>query len=341
MSHPIDVSVKTLIKAAIVVFCIWIAYLISDILVMILFAVIITSAVDRWSFKLQRFGLPRMINVILIYVAGILILAGISYLVVPLLLFQTGQMIENLSDHYNQISRYFGFESSTTQDLIMTKSQDLLVKIEDYFLMAGGGAFSLFRDIFSGVAMVVVTFVLSFYLSLQEDGVKKFLQFISPRQYEPYILDLWQRTNRKLGKWLQAQLILGLIVGVLVFIGLTILGVPYAFVLAIIAAIFELVPMAGPIIASIPAIILGFLVSPLTGILTVVFYAFLQPFENNVIVPAVMKKAVGLNPVIIIIALLVGAKLGGIIGMLLAVPVAAVIVEILGDLGEQNKDILI
>ncbi|KKQ38953.1 MAG: hypothetical protein US56_C0032G0003 [Candidatus Moranbacteria bacterium GW2011_GWF2_37_7] len=282
-----------------------------------------------------------MINVISIYIVGILILVGISYLVVPLLLFQTGQMIENLSDHYNQISRYFGFESFTTQDLIMTKSQDLLVKIEDYFLMAGGGALSLFRNIFSGVAMVVITFVLSFYLSLQEDGVKKFLQFISPRQYEPYVLDLWQRTNRKLGKWLQAQLILGLIVGVLVFIGLTILGVPYAFVLAIIAAIFELVPMAGPIIASIPAIILGFLVSPLTGILTVVFYAFLQPFENNVIVPNVMKKAVGLNPVIIIIALLVGAELGGIIGMLLAVPVAAVIVEILGDLGEQNKDILI
>lgn len=320
---------------------IWIAYLISDILVMIVFAVIITSAVDRWAFKLQRFGLPRMINVILIYVIAILILAGISYLVVPLLLFQTGQLIENFPDYYNQVSDYFGFESSITQASVLTKSQDLLVKIEDYLLMAGGGTLSLFRNIFSGVAMVVITFVLSFYLSLQEDGVKKFLQFISPRQYESYVLDLWQRTNRKLGKWLQAQLFLGLIVGILVFIGLTILGVPYAFVLALIAALFELVPMAGPIIASIPAIVLGFLVSPLTGILTVVFYAFLQPFENNVIVPHIMKRAVGLNPVIIIISLLIGAQLGGIIGMLLAVPVAAVIVEILGDLGEQNKDILI
>lgn len=341
MSHPVDISIKTILKVALTVLAIWIAYLISDILIMILFAVIITSAVDRWVFKLQRFGLPRMINVILIYVIAILILAGISYLVVPLLLFQTGQLMENLPDYYNQVSNYFGFESSITQASVLTKSQDLLIKIEDYLLMAGGGAFSLFRNIFSGVAMVVITFVLSFYLSLQEDGVKKFLQFISPRQHESYILDLWQRTNRKLGKWLQAQLFLGLIVGVLVFIGLTILGVPYAFVLALIAAMFELVPMAGPIIASIPAIVLGFLVSPLTGILTVVFYAFLQPFENNVIVPHVMKRAVGLNPVIIIISLLIGAQLGGIIGMLLAVPVAAVIVEILGDLGEQNKDILI
>ena len=341
MSHPIDISIKTILKIALVVIGIWVAYMISDILIMITFAVIITSAVGRWEKKLQRFGLPRIINVIAIYISAIIIISGIFYLVVPLLLEEVGSLIKNFPAYYSQITQYFGSSPDGAESMFLSKSQDFLVGIEDKLLMAGGGAFSLFRNIFSGIAMIVATFVLSFYLSLQDDGVEKFLVFVSPKQYENYIIGLWQRTQRKLGKWLQGQLMLGLIIGILVFIGLSILGVPYAFVLAVLAAVLELVPMAGPIIASIPAIILGFIVSPLTGMLTIIFYAIVQPLENNLIVPKVMQRAVGLNPVIIIISLLIGAKLGGIIGMLLAVPVAAVIVEILSDLGEQNKDILI
>lgn len=341
MSHPIDISVKTLFKVTLFVIAIWVAYLISDILVMIAFAVIISSAVDNWASNLQKLNIPRVISVIGIYLFFILLLAGIVYLIVPVLLTQVGNLINDLPGYYNKVSSSFGVSDAEKYSFAVDKSQEFLSGIESKLFQAGGGIFFIFKNIFSGIAMVIATFVLSFYLSLQENGVRKFLQFIIPRKYESYVLDLWQRTQKKLGRWLQGQLILGLIIGTLVYIGLSIIGIPYALILAILAGLFELVPMAGPIIASIPAIIIGFLISPLIGILTLGLYVIIQPLENHLIVPQVMRKAVGLNPIVIIIALLIGAKLGGILGMLLAVPAMAVIVEILGDLGEQNKDILI
>lgn len=342
MAHPIDVSTKTILKVALVALAIWLAYLISDILIMIFFAVIISSAVDRWAGKLRdRLGVWRTFSVIAIYLIFVLVVAGIFYIVVPVFVNEIGNLTDNLPQYYEKVAKYFDPSATASQSLMLGKLQEFLNEIENNLLKAGGGVFTLFRSIFSGMAMFVATFVLSFYLALQEDGVKRFLQFVTPKSYESYVLDLWQRTQRKLGKWLQGQLMLGFIIGAMVFIGLTILGVPYALVLAVFAAILELVPMAGPIIAAVPAIILGALVSPLTGLLTLIFYMIIQPTENHLIVPQVMQRAVGLNPVVIIIALLVGAKLGGILGILIAVPVAAIFVEILGDLGEQNKDVII
>lgn len=341
-SHPIDVSIKTLLKAALVVLAIWVAYLISDVLIMMLFAVIISSAVDHWAGKLRdHLGVWRTLSVIVIYLIFVFIVAGVFYIIVPVFVNEIGNLIDNLPQYYEKIAQYFGSSVTASQSLMLEKLQEFLSGIEGQLITAGGGAFALFRSIFSGVAMFVVIFVLSFYLALQENGVKRFLQFVTPKSYENYVLDLWQRTHKKLGKWLQGQLMLGFIIGAMVFIGLTILGVPYALVLAVLAAILELVPMAGPIIAAVPAIVLGFLVAPVTGLLTLIFYIVIQPIENHLIVPQVMQRAVGLNPVVIIIALLIGAKLGGILGMLLAVPVAAIIVEILGDLGERNEDVII
>lgn len=337
MAHPIDISAKTLLKTALVVLTIWVAYLISDILIMIVFSVIITSAVDAWATKLQKIGLPRVIGVIGIYIVVILILAGVFYSVVPIFIHEISNLITSLPTYYNQVAEYLGISEIGVSTFSLEKIQEIFGIAGNGLFNAGGGAFSFFRDVFSGVAMVVVMFVLSFYLSLQEDGVRKFLQFVFPHEYESYVLDIWTRTKKKLGQWLQGQLLLGLIVGIMVFVGLSILGVPYALVWALLAAILELVPMAGPIIASIPAIAFGLSVSPVTGLLTFIFYIFIQQIENHLLVPTVMKKAVGLNPVVVIIAILVGAKLGGIVGMLLAVPAAAVFIQVLGDLGEQTK----
>lgn len=335
-----DISIKTFLKAALVVLGIWVAYLIFDILIMIIFAVIITSAVDGWAKKLEKY-IPRTGSVVLIYALLVLLVGAISYSVIPLFVEEISSLVRDLPKYYDQVAQYFGSSHSAGQSLVLNQVQDILSHAEDRLIQAGGGALALFRGVFSGISMLVATFILSFYLSLQDNGVKRFLQFIAPKRHEDYVANLWIRTQKKLGKWLQGQLVLGLTVGILVFIGLVLLGVPYAAFLGLIAAIFELVPVAGPIMASIPAIALGFVVSPITGVLTIIFYIIVQQVENHIIVPTIIGRAVGLNPVIIIIAFLIGAKLGGIIGMLLAVPVAAVLVEILRDLGEQEKDILI
>ena len=146
-----------------------------------------------------------------------------------------------------------------------------------------------------------------------------------------------KKVEFKLGKWFVGQLALGFIVGLLSYIGLTILGIPHPLILAIIAGTMELVPYIGPTLASIPAIIFAFTVSPLLAALTLVLYFLIQQFENYLIVPKVMEKSVGLHPVIIIIAMLIGGQLAGILGVILAIPVTTIASIILEEFYGKKK----
>ena len=141
-----------------------------------------------------------------------------------------------------------------------------------------------------------------------------------------------------MGMWLRGQLFLSFIVGLLVYIGLLILGVKYALVLALIAAILEIIPFIGPTIAAIPAILVGLTDSWIKALVVVILYFVVQQLENHIIVPKVMQKAVGLNPIVVIIVIMVGAKLGGIVGALIAVPVAAAIGVFVGDIMRDKSE---
>src|SRR5262249_37029717 len=153
----------------------------------------------------------------------------------------------------------------------------------------------------------------------QETGVDDFLRVVTPSAHQAYVLGLWKRSQTKIGKWMQGQLILGVIVGVLLYLGLTILGIPNALLLAAIAALFELIPVFGQILAAIPAIALGFVDGGVTGALLVAgLYIVVQQFEAHLIYPIVVKKVVGVPPLMVILSLLVGAKLAGFLGILLS-----------------------
>lgn len=131
---------------------------------------------------------------------------------------------------------------------------------------------------------------------------------------------------------MQGQLLLGLLIGVMVYLGLTILGIKYAFLLALLAAVFEIIPLFGPILAATPAVILGFLDSAVLGFMVLGFYIIIQQFENHLIYPLVVRKVVGVPPLVVIIALIIGAKLAGFLGVLLSAPIAAVLMEYMNDL---------
>lgn len=158
-----------------------------------------------------------------------------------------------------------------------------------------------------------------------------------PIQYRDYLLDLWERAQKKLGRWLQGQLFLSLIIGAMVYLGLYFLGIKFALILAVLAGIFELFPYIGSVIAAVPAVILGFLQSPLLGLWVIIFYLIVHQVEGHIISPLVIGKVVGLNPIVVIIALLIGGKLGGAFGIILAVPLAAVFAEILRDLIKRRE----
>lgn len=194
---------------------------------------------------------------------------------------------------------------------------------------------------FGGLFSFVLIIVFSFYFAVQERGIASFLRIITPPKHEKYAIDLWKRSQLKIGLWMQGQLLLALIIGVLVYLGMMILGVKYALLLALLAAVAELIPLFGPVLAAIPAVAIGFIDGGATlGFLVVGFYVIIQQFENHLIYPLVVKKVVGVPPLLVILALLVGGQLAGFLGIIIAVPLAATLMEFLNDLEKDKKKLL-
>jgi predicted PurR-regulated permease PerM len=173
------------------------------------------------------------------------------------------------------------------------------------------------------VAAIFTIFILTFYLLLDEKNVKNFISNILPSEYQEQIIAVINKIAVKVGSWFRGQVFLGLIIFVIDYIGLTILHVPYALILAIIAGLLELIPTVGPFIAGLIAAFVALTISPWLALLVICLFLAVQFVENIIIVPKVMQKAVGISPVVILIALLIGGKLMGVIGAILAIPLAA------------------
>ncbi len=330
----IEISSKTLWQIFFVILGLVFLYLIRQVVAIFLAALIIASAVDLMCGTLGKFKIPRLLGVIMIYLLFIFVLALIFYFIIPIfaaefkiLANQFPELLEKIRRESELLKRFDVLEN-------LGKSLNVLAS----GLRAGGESIiEVSGRIFGGFIAVMSIFVISFYLSLQEKGIENFLRLVAPKKQEDYVIDLWLRSQRKLGRWLQGQLFLSLVIGVSVYIGLSLLGVRYALILAIIAAALEIIPGVGPVLAAAPAILIASLDGLFLGILTLILYVFIQQAENHLLVPNVVRKVVGLNPVVVIISLLVGVKLGGILGMILAVPLAAVFVELLIDVTKKKS----
>ncbi|MFA5076255.1 MAG: AI-2E family transporter [Patescibacteria group bacterium] len=209
---------------------------------------------------------------------------------------------------------------------------------------SGQSVLSTVISIFGGVISFCVILVITFYIIVEENAVKRILRLVAPAKYQPYLTQLIYKVKDKIGLWLRGQVVLSLIVGCLVFIGMNGFGFidptmrQFALVLALIAFLGEFIPYLGPILSAIPAIFVAFTVSPSLALFVLIFYVVMQWLENNILVPQVMRRAVGLNPVVTIIALMIGAKIGGLIGILLAIPVATALMVITADFFERLEE---
>ncbi|MDZ4285545.1 MAG: AI-2E family transporter, partial [Candidatus Sungbacteria bacterium] len=318
----ISISTSTILRFFAVILGLALVFVIRDILFALIFAVIIASAVEPSIEWLKKRGFGRILAVVMIYIVFLVLAAFLMYLVLPLILDELHIAASTLTKIQRQIILGIQQTAGTSVGSFVAQNADVLLKMPLQYIGAFGQAISTGgTQVFRGIVAALLIFVFSFYLSTQEKGIESFLRMVTPLKYEPYALDLWRRSQGKLGRWLRAQMLLGAIVGMLIFIGLTMLGIQQALLLAVIAAVFEIIPVAGPILAAIPAIIIGFLVSPILGVSTIALYIVVQQTESHIIVPVVMKKAVGLSPLVVLVALLIGAEIGGIFGLLLAVPV--------------------
>lgn len=341
----ITVASGTIIKTILILIFFAALYYIRDILFVVLVAIVIASAVEpatRWctSHRIRR--LPAVIG---IYIILALFLIGFFLFFVPSLLNETVLYLNNLPDSIS-LSDLWGplhslnFSLGDSASTLGEKTFSIKEFIEaSKYAISGtsAGAFKTASLLFGGALSFILMIVLSFYLAVQEDGVGNFLKIVSPIRHHDYIINLWQRSQKKIGYWMQGQLLLGVIVGVLVYLGLMILGVRHALLLASIAAIFELIPIFGPILAAVPAVLIAFVDTGATsGILVAGLYLIIHQFENHLLYPLVVRKIVGISPMIVILALVIGLKLAGVLGAILAVPIASALMEWIDDI-EKGK----
>lgn len=315
-------------------------YYLRDIVMILLTAIVIASSVEPAIHSFMRRGVSRLFSVIITYTVIVSAFSAIIFLFVPPVLGDTAGFLQGIPAQLTSINI-----SEATHGLLplgsigeTISSADILKNITSALADSTGGALTTLSAFFGGLASFVLIFVFAIYFSVQETGVDDFLRIVTSVKHQVYVLNLWKRSQDKIGKWMQGQIVLALIVGVLLYLGLTILGVPYALLLAVLAAFFELIPIFGQIIAAVPAVLIAFGHGGATEALLVIgLYLVVQQFESHLIYPIVVKKVVGIPPLIVIIALLVGYKLLGFLGVLISVPVASAIQELVSDISESKK----
>mgnify|MGYP001583309385 FL=1 len=329
----IEVSPKTIFWALGIGVLAVLAYMVRDIIAVLIFAIIIASALEPLLAFAEKRRVPRLVSLILIYLTFFVLFAAFLYIVLPLGLDQFRDLSENYSEYFGKIEEAAG--TITFLPGLSANVHELLSQLTDQ-IPSFTSLVSYVSAIFGGIVSLVVVLVVSFYLALSRGGLDDFLQSVLPPHFEAYAHELWTRAQVKMGRWLQAQILLSLIMGVMVGLGLWILGVNYAFLIAIIVAVLEIVPYVGPVVAGAFATLIALSQAPVLGLWTLIFFFIAQQLENHVLVPLLIKKLVGLNPVMVIMAILIGAKLGGILGLLLAVPIASVIDEFFSDLARRK-----
>ena len=334
----IEISTLSLIKFFIFVFAIWLLFELRQVIAVLLTAIVIASSIDPAAKWFQGFRVPRVLAVLFIYLSAFAALGFIFYLVVPPLL---SDLIGFLSELPGRVATFeptniFAFIPQLPIGFV-SALRDSILNLDGEFLTGASGFFGAASGIFGGAVSFILIIVISFYLSVEERGIENFLKVVTPKEYEGYALDLWMRCRRKIGFWLQGQMLLGVLIGILVFLGLMILGVKYALLLALLAGILEIIPVFGPIIAAVPAIGIATMENPLLGLSVLILFIIVQQFENHLIYPLVVRKTIGIPPLLVILSLYIGGSLAGFFGILLAVPVATVLMEFINDFARMRQ----
>ena len=337
--RTIEISWPTIFRILLVFLLIVFLYAVRDIAAILFLALVIASAIDPLAQWFEKKGVSRIFTVLAVYLTAFGFIGFLVYLIVPVLLMEIRELSAVMPAYVEKINSFIRTIQPATEQNLTETLKGFLRQLEGGLGLVASNSLEAVIAVFGGITSLVLTVVISFYLSIQPRGIDNFLRALTPLHYEEYVMDLWTRSKRKIGRWAQGQLLLGFVVGVAVYIGLLLLGVKYALVLAIIAGIAELMPIVGVLISGTIAVLLAAVQDLFLGAMVLLLFVIIQQFENHVIVPQVMRKIVGLSPVVVILSLLIGFRLGGILGMLISVPVAAMLSEFWSDFEKRKIEV--
>jgi predicted PurR-regulated permease PerM len=318
----IEFSFNTLFWVLGIILSIWLVLQIKEILVSVLLAFILAMAIAPVVDYFQKKKIPRPLSISVIYllIVGLIIL--IFRLIIPPVISQLGGIYQHRMDYIDTVAGYFGSISGP----VKANSIAILNRIGNSFAGADfSGIFSSARGILGGLVDAILVFVLSFYFLLSKRGPENLITGYLPKKHQKRTISIYRKISKKMSYWLRGQVFLGLIIFAVNWIGLSIFHVNYALTLAIISGLLEVLPVIGPWIAGILAVTVALTQSPFLALIVAAWYLVVQQLENHIIVPQVMKKSLGISPVVVILAILIGGNLLGIIGILISVPVASAI----------------
>ena len=328
----VDITSGTIFRIILILVGFWFVYLILDILLMLFAAIVISAAVEPVANFLQRYRLPRTISVILVYIVLLLFVGGTAALLVEPLTDQVTQLASATPHLVTDVTHFLSFIPQLNQEAISSSLEQGLLQFGQNLANVSVNVVAQTRSLFSSLFTVLFVFVLAFYLVVEKDALKKFARLITPRDHLPYIEQSIERAQHSIGRWVLAQLALGVIVGTIVGVVLWIVGIKYALVLGLLSGMLEIVPVIGPVVAAVPGVVVGLSQSWIYGLVALAVYVLVQQAENNFLVPAITRKAIGLNPLVTIIAILLGARLYGTAGVILSIPLATIVSIVFSDL---------
>lgn len=353
----IEFSLISVAKATLVIIGLYLLFKflgeLKSVMVIVFVSLFLSAALDSIVDQLKRKKIPRSVSVIGIYLISFIVLTIFISTLIPLVAKQTvalaktiTEVITNLTKsgfilnlpYADKIQPFINdFLSNIDHQLIINNLETALKQIGSQLQNLAGNTLGAIKVLFNGIFNAILVLVLTFFIIVDEKGISRFFTSLFPSKHTEYIIEKSDAVKEKIGYWLRGQLKLMLLIGIVTFIGLKLLGVEYALTLATLAAFTELIPVVGPIIAAIPALLVALNESPMTALWVILLYLIIQQLEGNIIVPIVMKQSVGLSPIIIIVAMLIGFQFLGILGVIIAVPVATAISIFIKDYATKAK----
>ena len=324
--NDLEPSTRIILKIVLVVLILAFLWFVREIIVLILLAVVLASAMEPLADYLHARKIPRGVSVFAVYVVFLGLAGLVISSIIPPVIDQFRLLAENFPQYVAEFQQKYPSLAS------IFGGNDLANVLSDVFTGGDQTVVSRTVGVFNGVFAFITVLVISFYLvSSKEKGMKDFIRSIVPASRQDQVLGLVIKIQKKMGLWVLGQFILSLVIFVFTFIGLTILGVKYALVLALFAGLLEVIPYIGPTLSAVPALFFAFIQNPALALGVLILYILVQKSESYVLVPKIMEKTIGTSPLVVLVALLIGFKLAGVVGLLLAVPLAGAIMVVIDE----------
>jgi predicted PurR-regulated permease PerM len=318
-----------LVGLALTVFISWFLYLVRDVLVLLYISALVAiglgplvNVIERNRFLMARRRVPRWLAILTIYLAVLTVIAGITLLVVPPLVAQARELWAAFPDLLHRAQLWLISRGLLSRELTV---QEAVARTPVGNTDAVGAVIGAITGFVGGIFGFLTILILTFYMLVDGESFVAGFVRLFPRSERTRIREACRSVSTKVSAWLVGQLLLAGTIGSTAALGLYILGVPYFYVLALIAAIGEMIPIVGPVISAVPAVLVALTVSPTLGLAVIIFFLVQQQLENHILVPKIMERQVGVSAVMVITSLLLGGSLLGIVGAILAVPTAAIL----------------